>query len=580
MNDLPELNEADIRAWTDPRSFQRGQRYFRAGHILNPHRDGPLLRARCTGSCPSPYAVQVSLGPTGILAADCSCPVGHGGHCKHVVALLLAWVNDPNAFSTAEDLDSALQTMSKVQLVDLVRRMLDRCPELESFLELPIVTGEGSPTPIDGKVIRRHARDAFTRTGRDGWGRIHGVAQELLGLVGIGDECAEADRWRDAATVYQIVMEETLEGHPLLGDESGYLHGVVDRCVAGLAPCLDAEQQPSRRQGILNALFRVYRWDIAMGGIEMGFHVPDVILEQAGPEERRLVAGWVRETLPEDSLWARPTCGQFLLQLEEPWLDDEAYLRICRDTGLDQELVERLLARGRVDEAVAAARQAPVYKLPGMADIFVAHGRDREAHTLVRQRAQSSGDARLIQWLKERALARGDRDEALALTETLFWQRPALERYQELRTVARPTGQWDRLRQAVLARLMDEKHALLLIEITLDEGDVDGALETLEGMRGTPRWRWVSERRIASVARAAEEKRPREATRLHIEIALRLIARRGRGNYAVAAKHLERVRGLCWHLDDGAAWQTFIAGLREAHRRLPALQDELDKAGL
>ncbi len=103
MHDLPQLNEADVRARTDPRSFQRGQRYFLAGHIFNPRRDGPLLRARCLGSRPSPYAVQVSLGQAGIVVADCSCPVGHGGHCKHVVALLLAWVDDEAYLQVCRD---------------------------------------------------------------------------------------------------------------------------------------------------------------------------------------------------------------------------------------------------------------------------------------------------------------------------------------------------------------------------------------------------------------------------------------------------------------------------------------------
>ncbi|MFO7742380.1 MAG: hypothetical protein R6X31_08715 [Anaerolineae bacterium] len=176
--------------------------------------------------------------------------------------------------------------------------------------------------------------------------------------------------------------------------------------------------------------------------------------------------------------------------------------------------------------------------------------------------------------------SRGDREEALVLAETLFWQRPGLGLYQELRTVARPTGRWNEFRRAALARLAEEEGHVLLIEIYLDDGDVDRAVETLEQMRGTRRWRWISDRRIASVARGAEQERPQEAIRLCTEVAERLIARRGRGNYAVAADYLTHVRALYWRLNEEAAWQTLIASLREDNRRLPALQDALDKAGL
>jgi uncharacterized Zn finger protein len=98
MSGLPELTEADVRAWTDPRSFRRGERYYWHGHILNPSREGNLLKARCIGSRPDPYRVQIMLGPTWIVAADCSCPVGEGGHCKHAVARLLTWLHEPGAF--------------------------------------------------------------------------------------------------------------------------------------------------------------------------------------------------------------------------------------------------------------------------------------------------------------------------------------------------------------------------------------------------------------------------------------------------------------------------------------------------
>jgi uncharacterized Zn finger protein len=288
----------------------------------------------------------------------------------------------------------------------------------------------------------------------------------------------------------------------------------------------------------------------------------------------------VRDALPDTFSWGRERYGRFLLQLEEAWLDDEAYLEICRQTGRRGDLVERLLDLRRVDEAAAAAREAHDYVLVRLADRFVAHGHDQLAESLIRERMGDDSDRRLMEWLKERALERGDWEEALTLTESLFWRRPGLEGYQELRALARSIERWDDLRAAILSRLAEEERDKLLIEIYLEEGEVDRALKTLQEMREASRWRWQSDRLSVDVARAAEAERPREAIRLYVGAAHELIGRRGRGNYAEAATYLIRVRDLYRRLGEASTWETYITELRESSPRLRALKDELKKAGL
>jgi hypothetical protein len=73
-----------------------------------------------------------------------------------------------------------------------------------------------------------------------------------------------------------------------------------------------------------------------------------------------------------------------------------------------------------------------------------------------------------MEWLKERALELGDREEALALAEMLFWRRPGQEGYQELRALARSMERWDDLRAAILSRLAEEGRDKFLIEIYLE----------------------------------------------------------------------------------------------------------------
>ncbi len=44
--------QSDEWIWTGEGSFERGERYFRRGHILDPRRQGQALKARCLGFCP------------------------------------------------------------------------------------------------------------------------------------------------------------------------------------------------------------------------------------------------------------------------------------------------------------------------------------------------------------------------------------------------------------------------------------------------------------------------------------------------------------------------------------------------
>jgi uncharacterized Zn finger protein len=271
MTDLPQLTESHIRAWTDPGSFGRGQGYYRSGHIINPRRQERTLKARCVGSRPEPYTVEVTLAEGDIARGECSCPVGAGGHCKHAVALLLTWLHRPEAFTTVENLETALERRSKAELIVIVRRMLDRYPDLEQVLELPVVTAAEDAPPVDTDLIRDQASSAFVGAHYDDWAAAYDAAQGLLELARIGDDYAEIERWDDAATIYRIVMEETLDSYGMVNDESGYLHDVVDQCVVGLEVCLSVTEDPSRREALLEALFDVIRWDVDFGGIDMGY---------------------------------------------------------------------------------------------------------------------------------------------------------------------------------------------------------------------------------------------------------------------------------------------------------------------
>jgi len=301
-----------------------------------------------------------------------------------------------------------------------------------------------------------------------------------------------------------------------------------------------------------------------------------------------------------------------LLDLEKDTLDDETYLRICRETGRTSDLIDRLLTLGRIDEAAKETQSVNDYALLQLADLFIQHGQDAVAERLVRARIsapirpandaarlllpsqavrveEEKADWRVLEWLQKYYRDRGDHVAELEIAQTLFRIQPYLRRYQELRDLARQLGRWEMVRPELLAFLEQDKNTTLLIQIALDEGDIDNALQLLKGIAKkdihgytyNASYGYYGYSNIAlEVAKAAEETRPHEAIELYRQYAERFIAMRDRKNYRTACTYLVKVRALYEKLGEGETWTSYITVLREQNRNLRALKEELAAAGL
>ena len=131
-----------------------------------------------------------------------------------------------------------------------------------------------------------------------------------------------------------------------------------------------------------------------------------------------------------------------------------------------------------------------------------------------------------------------------------FEESPRFETYQDLRRLATQTGVWDHLRSTLLGNLDTQRYATFMIDVALDEGNVERALEILSQPGALVR----AETQMR-VAQAAEADHPRAALEIYRSRAERAIAARGRGNYVTAAELLLRVRDLYGQLGAESTWQ-------------------------
>jgi hypothetical protein len=465
----------------------------------------------------------------------------------------------------------------------MIHQMLQRYPDLEYLLYLPSPRAGTDKTAIDPEIIRRQVAHAFAnKDGEWGWRDSFETARDLDELLNLAGQYLEQTDSTNAAIIYIIVAEGILlHENIVMGDESGRLGGLVDDCVVGLGSCLELILELSERRDILQALFSIYMWDVKMGGNGIGDRVPDILLEQATPQEKELLTGWTMSAMDGIRDWGQQTLGGLLLELQSDALSDEAFLEICRQTGRLQDLVDRLLQLNRMDEAVGESEKAGDYYLLALADIFVRHGHGSLAQGLIRDRSETSRDTRLTIWLKEYAIKQGNLPEALELSQRLFWMRPSLAEYLEIAKLANQLHCWPKLRIEILDILSKNKQFGLLVEVYLEEDEINLALEALEQARTAARHKWEYPYSLElQVAKAAENSYPERAIRLYLNQINSLIAGRGRENYAEAANHLKTVRGIYKRLGRQNDWQTLIANLRQENRMLRAFQDELNKAGL
>ncbi len=495
--------------------------------------------------------------------------------------------------STNPTLEATLEKLSKADLISLVKQMVQLHPDLTGLAEAARPTTK-QRIPLNTQLYHRQIADIFRDTDRNTWGSEGRAAGPLLQIKRIADGFVEQQNYADATTLYEMIITSIIDEYDTFRwhHDEGNLNEVVSVCCDGLGKCLAGEHEDEAvREQIIQALYTAYDFDQNLENDEpvMSRQVPGLLVRYTTPQERQTIAAWVRETLEDEIDWHAEDISDdydhFLLGLEADTIDDETFLRISRETENYTYLIERLLKLGRVDEAVNEAKQIDSYYLLEIADIFSEHGQDALAEEIVQERAKNTQNTKILEWLKKRLQERGDFAGALELAERIFRIYPTLAVYREIRQLAQRLDRWETVRGGLLALLNTSHNTHLLIEIALDEGQIDKALELLESRKQTDGSRqgpYGSEYyNIAiAVAQAAAQTHPHAALEIYKQYAELRIEWRGRENYQMACEYLTNVRDLYRKIGRSELWTSYIKKLREQNSRLPALKDEMAKAKL
>lgn len=308
---LPRLTEAHIHNLANESSFKRGQNYYRDGAVFGAVRQGMELRAQCDGSDHEPYQVSAMLTESGITETSCTCPYDYGGICKHIVALLLTYIKDPQSFRSIPPLTELLAERSREELTTLIGEMVKREPELLSLVELFVAAEQARRgEALDVEVYRRQALSALRR------GSPRTVEKELRSLLDLAARLDTAGNWLDAGAVYHAILNETASEYEYVlweMDEAGDIAAVIDEFAQGLSQCLKKGKADDRTRRLwLEALLEADLTNVEIGGVDLTPSARESILENATDAEWEWIEERIRAAISKGGDWAREELTRFL----------------------------------------------------------------------------------------------------------------------------------------------------------------------------------------------------------------------------------------------------------------------------
>jgi uncharacterized Zn finger protein len=308
---LPRLTETHVHSLASEPSFERGKNYYRDGAVFGAVRQGMELRVQCEGSDDEPYQVSATLDEGGIAKTSCTCPYDYGGICKHIVALLLTYINEPQSFRFVPQLTTLLDGRSREELITIIGEMIKREPELLSLVELSVAAEQvRRGETLDVEAYRRQARRALRR------GSPRAVEKELRSLLDLAAHLDTAGNWLDAGAVYHAILNETVSGYEDVLweiDEEGDIAAVIDEFARGLSQCLKKGKVDDRtRSAWLEALLEADLTDMEIGGVDLAPSAREAILENATDEEWEWIEKRLETAISKSSDWGREELARFL----------------------------------------------------------------------------------------------------------------------------------------------------------------------------------------------------------------------------------------------------------------------------
>lgn len=570
------ITESAIQSASTAASFARGYQLYREGAIFDTFIQGQVLTGRCQGSGAPYYQLQVKIDDGGFREAFCDCPYDWGGYCKHLVALMLTYVYDPDEFVELQNTTTLLSGMEKEDLVNLVVKMIGDDPNMNLQLqndlqEIDEKKGEGTPrekrkTTVKKADYRRkiryilHSLDGYRPS--EAYWMVPGMVGQLIevrdsaGLF-LNDGDAEG-----ALVILTTLLTEAGKAFGSIDDSNGdmgYLMGEL--LVPMVETILSANLSKSESTKLLKELRPVIA-DLEDYGVDyLGAILEAAEYGWSVDPERILGENYDQEVLNEARLNV----------LERQGRNDE-YLKLCLIVGEYQRYVLKQIELGRVETGFDTARKT----LTRSDDALVVAktlrdvGKLDEAIEIAWIGMELQGRKNVLGvWLGQVEEAQGRKEHAIRTYREAFISLPSFGLYKILKKLS--GDDWEAIRPDLMDNLNEDAHSKTLAEIFLDEKQWDAAIALVDRVGDH------SYQLVADVATKVEKHRPEWVIEVSKRQALGLISKTQTKYYAIAVDWLVRVRNAYFRLGKEAEWEEYLDELKRTYFRRRALLAEMER---
>lgn len=375
---LRGLTEERVRDMFFGKIYERAKSYYRDRRVRHPRRMGTMLEADVQGT--ELYTVKIKV-QDGTIFASCTCPFAEMEACKHIGAVLLQWIREPESFAVAEgeeepfalepsrvypERSEGARTAATVQVAETVSPQkpspLSRPPWwYEQPDTLPSSSMDSDEADSNMPALLEHLQLAELReiARQRGW-RVKGnnkadYVAALVPLLGNPTEIARA------VTSLPDELREALLAAFVAEDGGGISPANLAHIMTALRGGAKPQLKPVEAAGLLLDLARwglVIPWRDSPSGL-LRYLFPWEVQRHVPP-----LPGWCRQSPQAPSAQVLSTDGNSFVQLlykvwerislEPPALrppleplPEGRFLNVLQDWTYDPQEVGDWLARGR-----------------------------------------------------------------------------------------------------------------------------------------------------------------------------------------------------------------------------------------
>ncbi len=541
---------SSIKANSDANVFERGESLYKNSAVSKTSIQENRLTGKCAGQSTPFYDLTIELDDYGVRKAVCSCPFNFPGYCKHIVALLLKYINEPDKFTIRKSASELVNSINKAELPNLLTKLVQEKPEIYDWIErnfsLAVETNEKS---------LEFSRQKF----RSVLNRIYFYAEDSSDVQISAVKFLEIGDAQSAVKKLLSAIESEIEDYP----ESSYYDEGEESEVEPLGfiltealLSLETDEERATYAHEIDSLI-----DAAEDyGIE-GLSLPSFAANN----------GWAEVSEPfQDDFVSLVTAKLNVLERQNK---DDEFLKLAKKEKFHFRYTVKIMELGKPNEAFEYAMN----NFDSTDDAFNFAKLLRElslfdqAIQIAEKGITFEGHKKaLAEWLAPIEENLGNHEKALQAWQLVFAESPTLPLYQKLQTMS--GRDWKNL-QPNLMLVFKELYFYksVLAEILLYDEKWDEAMKL--GIKENNNYGNTTE----IVADGLIKHRPKWVIEISKTNFDNLVKETKSKYYPRAVNWLQKAKLAYKVLEKEVEWSSYLSEIKELYKRRPSLMDEFKK---